>query len=73
MLYGFASQKNLSPLLLLFLGTGLCGGFTTFSTFAVQTVRLVETDIVWAVVYVLLSLLLGVTAVFFAMWLARSI
>ncbi len=30
------------PTLLLFLGTGVCGGFTTFSAFSVETVRLLE-------------------------------
>ena len=30
---GLAARKNLSPNLVLFLKTGVCGGFTTFSTF----------------------------------------
>ena len=30
------------PTLLLFLGTGVCGGFTTFSAFSVEAVRLLE-------------------------------
>jgi len=73
MLYGIASQKNLSPLLLLFLGTGLCGGFTTFSAFAVQTVSLIKTDAVLAILYVLFSILLGAGAVLFGGWLVRLI
>ncbi|MCI1268646.1 MAG: fluoride efflux transporter CrcB [Ruminococcus sp.] len=39
---GIASAKTVNPYLILFLKTGICGGFTTFSTFALETVSLGE-------------------------------
>jgi CrcB protein len=46
------------------LAVGVLGGFTTFSTFAVEVVGLVDDGAVWAaVVYVLASLVGGVVAV----------
>lgn len=35
-----AGRKNLSPQVVLFLKTGFCGGFTTFSTFSLEAVNL---------------------------------
>jgi CrcB protein len=53
------------PQLLLFLKVGLCGGFTTFSTFALETADLMKTGHpVAAILYVVLSVLAGVAAVF---------
>lgn len=40
---GFVTFLGLDNDLLLFLGTGACGSFTTFSSFAFETVRLWET------------------------------
>ena len=42
-LAGVACAAPLHPRGRLLLGTGMCGGFTTFSTFAVDVVGLVET------------------------------
>jgi CrcB protein len=48
---------------LLFLGTGLLGGFTTMSTFGIETVRLIQSDSTTAAaVYVSLNLLAPLTA-----------
>ncbi|MBI87589.1 MAG: fluoride efflux transporter CrcB [Euryarchaeota archaeon] len=48
---------------ILFLGTGLLGGFTTMSTFGVETVRLIQAESTTAAtVYVLLNLLAPLAA-----------
>ena len=57
----------------LFLRTGLCGGFTTFSTFAFESVSLIEKGRVGvAALYVGLSAACGILAVLLAQWLIQN-
>ena len=62
---GLAVPASLPPKTTLLLKTGFCGGFTTFSTFALEASGLFERGN-WFVGggYVLLSLVLGVLACF---------
>lgn len=60
------SSKNggMNPHLVLFLKTGVCGGFTTFSTFALESTTLIEKGKTgMALFYMGLSVILCVVAV----------
>lgn len=62
-----ATTKNntLNPQLLLFLKVGVCGGFTTFSTFALETAELMKNgNAMIALVYMVGSVLVGVGVIF---------
>ena len=55
----------LNPRTVLFLKVGICGGFTTFSSFALETTDLMKNGKMHlAVIYTVLSVTLGVLAVF---------
>ena len=62
---GLASEKkDLSPNLLLFLKTGVCGGFTTFSTFSLEALTLLENKAYGqGIAYILLSCILCIIGV----------
>ena len=49
----------------LFLATGICGGFTTFSAFSLENMQLLQSGKTGiAMLYILLSLVLGIAAAF---------
>lgn len=59
-----ATKNSLNPRLVLFLKVGICGGFTTFSSFALETEALMakgQNGV--ASLYVILSLFCGILAV----------
>ncbi|MDX3855478.1 fluoride efflux transporter CrcB [Streptomyces sp. AK02-01A] len=57
-----------------FFGTGVLGGFTTFSTYAVDIQRLVDTgDAPTGIAYLGLTLLAALAAVWSAVWATRRV
>ena len=60
-----AKGTSLSPQMMLVLKVGVCGGFTTFSTFALETADLIKAgNSAIALAYILGSVLIGVAVIF---------
>lgn len=67
-------QGNWSENSLLFLATGLCGGFTTFSTFAFENQALLRAgDYLNFSIYTFGSIFLGIIAIFAGLFLSRLV
>lgn len=65
-------NHNLSTSLLLFLATGFCGGFTTFSAFAFENFEFLKNgDYTNFMLYTFGSLALGMAAIFVGIWLSK--
>lgn len=68
----FENGTLLSPNWKLFLAVGFCGGFTTFSSFALENLSLMQADAFFtSVLYIAASIVLGLAAVYAGFWIAK--
>lgn len=72
LIVAFAHKLNVTPGMRAFLAVGFLGSFTTFSTYSMETVLLVQRgEWAGAVLYSFGSLAIGVLALLAGMWLGR--
>ena len=68
-----ALKLNLSPDLRAFLTVGILGGYTTFSTFSLDSALLLQRgEYAQAALYVIGSVMLSILALFAGLWIVRS-
>ena len=74
-IYGLSEKGNLwSPDIRLFLTVGICGGFTTFSTFSYDSFLLIqEQDWFRFALYTSLSIFIGLMAVYLGRFIIKII
>lgn len=65
-------KSKLSQVIYLALGTGMIGSFTTFSTFAVETIHLSQTNLFLAGFYIFLSVIGGLISCYLGFKIAQE-
>lgn len=66
--------ESMSPEIRFLLTTGFCGGFTTFSALSLESYQLIQQGHYASMAfYVLLSIILGISATFLAIYLMRNV
>ena len=70
---GLADHRQLfSPNARLFWTVGFCGGFSTFSAFSNEALRLIQSgSILYALLYILLSIVLGISVLYVGAYIAN--
>lgn len=65
MIYALSEKGNIiSPEVRIFLVTGFCGGYTTYSSFAYENVSMVlDGEFYYTAIYLLISVIIGFGAV----------
>jgi CrcB protein len=70
----FVTRWNLPQAARIFLTVGICGGYTTFSTFSLDAWNLIERGQTWAsATYMIASVVLSVGALIAAMQIVRAL
>ena len=70
----FALAWTTSQMVRVFLTVGICGGFTTFSTFSLDAIVLMQRGELWpAAAYIIASVVLSVLALFVGLQLVRAV
>lgn len=74
-IFAFTERSNaLSPEWRVLLTTGFCGGFTTFSTFSYESIKLMQDgEFLYLGLNVVLSVVVGFAATYLGILLVRSI
>lgn len=71
-IFGLSEKFNVSPEWRLFLATGICGGFTTFSSFSLETMNMLKDgQYLYSFLYISSSVILGLIAVYLGMLLLK--
>jgi fluoride exporter len=66
--------KILTPELRIFLAVGVCGGFTTFSTFSLDAFGLLnDREYLYLTIYVVSSVLLSISATIAGVWIIKAL
>ena len=74
LVYGiFSRETSADASMQLLLATGFCGGFTTFSSFMHENMVMLENgNLLQLAAYTILSIILGITALYLAVYLLRN-
>jgi CrcB protein len=65
LLYALSERTTLTPEWRLFLATGVCGGFTTFSAFSLETINLLrDGELFLSALYIVFSIGAGLLATY---------
>lgn len=71
--YGLFEKSLINNDWKLFLTTGLCGGFTTFSAFSIESLQLIKQgNLIAMLIYILISIVIGITLTYAGYLMAKS-